>query len=70
MLLTNHKGRIELSSADAIEALEQAQKYVVGIYPDLLRKLSDDHAITELKNGGYRLKDEYYNKEFGVTDIP
>ncbi len=60
----------ELSPAEALEASRQAQKYVVGIYPDLWQKLSDDHAIAELKNGGYRLKDEYYNKEFGVTDIP
>jgi len=60
----------ELSPADALEALRQAQKYVVGIYPNLWQKLFDDHAIAELKCGGYRLKDEYYSKEFGVTDIP
>lgn len=60
----------ELSPADALEALRQAQKYVVGIYPNLWHKLSDNHAIAELKCGGYRLKDEYYSKEFGVTDIP
>lgn len=59
-----------LSPADALEALRQAQKYVVGIYPNLWQKLSDDHAIAELKCGGYRLKGEYYSKEFGVTDIP
>ena len=60
----------ELSPADALEALRQAQKYVVGIYPNLWQKLSDDHAIAELKCGGYRLKGEYYSKEFGVTEKP
>ncbi|MGN0679980.1 MAG: CRISPR-associated helicase Cas3' [Oscillospiraceae bacterium] len=60
----------ELSPADALGYIRQAQKYIVGIYPNLWQKLSDAHAIDELKNGGYRLKDEYYSKEFGITEEP
>lgn len=60
----------DLSYADALRCLRQSQKYVVGIYPNMWRKLTDAGAIVELKNGGYRLKEEYYNSEFGVTDKP
>lgn len=60
----------EISPAQALEAIRQAQKYVVGIYPNLWRRLSDAKAVYELKNGGYRLKDEYYSEEFGVTEEP
>lgn len=60
----------ELSYVDSLRCLRRAQKYVVGIYHNMWQKLSSVGAIVELKNGGYRLKEEYYNSEFGVTDKP
>ena len=60
----------DLSFAQALKCLRRAQKYIVGIYPNMWKKLTDAKAIVEMKNGCYRLKEEFYNSEFGVSDEP
>ena len=59
-----------LSYADALDCLRKAQKYIVGIYPNMWKKLTDAGAVVELKNGGYCLREEFYSSEFGVSDEP
>ncbi|MGN0669597.1 MAG: hypothetical protein ACI4JZ_03520, partial [Oscillospiraceae bacterium] len=50
--------------------LRRAQKYVVGVYPNVWKKLTDATAVVEMKNGCYRLREEFYSSEFGVSDEP
>ena len=59
-----------LSYADALDCLRKTQKYIVGIYPNMWKKLTDAGAVVELKNGGYCLREEFYSSEFGVSDEP
>lgn len=60
----------DLSFAQALKCLRRAQKYIVGIYPNMWEKLKLANAVVEMKNGCYRLKEEFYNSEFGVSDEP
>lgn len=59
-----------LSYSQALKCLRKAQKYVVGVYPNVWEKLKLAKAVVEMKNGCYRLREEFYSKEFGVSDEP
>lgn len=60
----------DLSYSQALKCLRSAQKYVVGVYPNVWKKLTDAKAVAEMKNGCYRLREEFYSSEFGVSDEP
>ena len=60
----------DLSYSQALKCLRRAQKYVVGVYPNVWKKLKLAKAVVEMKNGCYRLREEFYSSEFGVSDEP
>ena len=60
----------DLSYSQALKCLRSAQKYVVGVYPNVWEKLKLAKAVAEMKNGCYCLREEFYSSEFGVSDEP
>ncbi len=54
------------------EALKQAQKYSVNVFPNVWQKLMDEGAIMETQAGEgiYYLKEEYYSDDFGLSTEP
>jgi CRISPR-associated endonuclease/helicase Cas3 len=51
------------------KALKQAQQYSVNVFPNVWSRLIDAQAIVEIQGEGiYYLKNEYYSKEFGLSE--
>jgi CRISPR-associated endonuclease/helicase Cas3 len=52
--------------------IRQAQRYSVNVFPNVLKKLQDQHAIYEVQEGSgiLYLNERYYNDEFGLSEIP
>jgi len=52
--------------------LKQAQKYSVNIFPNVWKKLQEQHAVHEIQPGEaiYFLDEQYYSQEFGLSDEP
>lgn len=49
--------------------LKQAQQYSVNVFPNVWSRLMDEGAIVEVQGEGiYYLKNEYYSKEFGLSE--
>jgi CRISPR-associated endonuclease/helicase Cas3 len=51
------------------KALKQAQQFSVNVFPNVWNRLLDAQAIVEIQGEGiYYLKNEHYNKEFGLSE--
>lgn len=51
------------------QALRQAQKYTVNVFPNVFKKLMDNHAVDETQPGSgiYYLHKQYYDLAFGLS---
>ena len=58
----------DIPPSEALRCIRKAQKYIVGLYPIMWKRLCDEGAVAELKNGSFSLKEEYYSNEYGVSD--
>jgi len=48
--------------------LKKAQRYTVNVFPNIIKKLQEQHAIQEVPEIGVLvLKAEYYHKDFGLS---
>ncbi len=52
--------------------LRQAQLYTVNVFPEMMRKLYDQHAVHEIRkdSGVFYLTDGYYDNNFGLSVEP
>ncbi len=50
--------------------LNRAQRYTVNVYPNMIKKLSDEGAIYEAQEnpGIYCLREEHYGEDFGLSE--
>ncbi len=50
--------------------LNRAQRYTVNVYPNMIKKLSDEGAIYEAQenSGIYCLREEHYGEDFGLSE--
>lgn len=55
------------SPAEFAKLQRKAQQYIVGVYPNELRELSDNGAVYELKSGALALNDGWYNQSMGIV---
>ena len=56
----------------AIELLRRAQQFSVNVFPNVLRRLQDANAVTEVQEGTgiLYLNDQYYEKNTGLSEVP
>lgn len=54
------------------QLLRKAQQYSVNVFPNVWKSLLAAEAVHEIQHGEaiYRLKEEYYSDEFGLSDQP
>jgi len=54
------------------DLLKQAQKYSVNVFPNIWKKLVENHAVQETQKGDgiFYLKENYYSDEFGLSTEP
>lgn len=54
------------------ELLKQAQKYSVNVFPNVWKKLLDNHAVEETQKGDgiFYLKENHYSDAFGLSTEP
>lgn len=58
----------DFSAKTFYKLLKQAQKYSVNVFPNVWKTLEKNEAIIEIQEEGiFFLKNEYYNKSFGLT---
>jgi len=59
----------EVSLADQIRLHKQAQHYIVNAFPHVIKKLTEENALREIKPGAgiYFLDERYYTDDLGVT---
>jgi CRISPR-associated endonuclease/helicase Cas3 len=52
--------------------IRQAQRYSVNVFPNVLKKLQNHHAIHEVQKGSgiLYLDKRYYSDEFGLSEVP
>lgn len=52
--------------------IRQAQRYSVNVFPNVLKKLQNQHAIYEVQEGSgiLYLNERYYSDEFGLSESP
>jgi len=52
--------------------LKQAQKFSVNVFPNVWKRLQEEKAVHETQSGEgiYRLDEQYYSDEFGLSDKP
>ncbi len=52
--------------------LQQAQQYSVNVFPNVWKRLQEENAVHEIQPGEeiYRLDEQYYSKDFGLTEKP
>lgn len=65
-IITALNGEI-YSPAECVRLQRKAQQYVVGVYPNELRELSDGGAVYELSSGALALNDGWYDQSMGVV---
>lgn len=53
--------------SEAAEELRKAQKYMVDIRGEMIKKLSEKNAIYQTACGALGLRKEYYNSDFGIS---
>ena len=56
-----------ITPAYSAELLRKAQKYTIGLYRNLEKKLSDNNALYCNENGVLILRDGFYDMQYGVT---
>lgn len=59
----------EFEPARAYQALKQAQKYSVNVFPNVWRQLQKAGAVRPVQEGEeiYYLDERYYSKDFGLS---
>ena len=57
----------DITPQETVELLRTAQKYTVGVYPNLKKALDEVGALTKLKCGAIALNDGFYDASIGVT---
>jgi CRISPR-associated endonuclease/helicase Cas3 len=52
--------------------IRRAQRYSVNLFPNIMKKLQDQHAVHEVQKGSgiLYLDEQYYSDEFGLSDVP
>lgn len=56
----------------AFEVLRRAQQYSVNVFPNVLRRLQDAKAVTEVQEGTgiLHLHQQYYDSNTGLSEVP
>ncbi|MGN0457152.1 MAG: CRISPR-associated helicase Cas3' [Acutalibacteraceae bacterium] len=57
----------DITPQETVELLRTAQKYTVGVYPNLKKALDEAGALTKLKCGAIALNDGFYDASIGAT---
>ena len=57
----------DITPQETVELLRTAQKYTVGVYPNLKKALDEVGALTKLKCGAIALNDGFYDASTGVS---
>ena len=57
----------DITPQETVELLRTAQKYTVGVYPNLKKALDEVGALTKLKCGAIALNNGFYDASIGVT---
>lgn len=57
----------DITPQETVELLRTAQKYTVGVYPNLKKALDEVGALTKLKCGAIALNEGFYDASIGVT---
>lgn len=59
----------KFDAARYYDCLKQAQKYSVNVFPQVLRKLFEQHAVYEIgAEGVFYLDERYYHEAFGLSE--
>ena len=57
----------DITPLEAVDLMRKAQKYTVGIYENLKKKISESGGIIQLRCGAVALNSEFYDDIIGVT---
>lgn len=61
----------KFNAADYYACLKKAQKYSVNVFPNVWKKLQEQHAIIDIQGEGvFYLDERYYSAEFGLSTEP